>query len=124
MTSESIPDYEISWLLGLDAEFKKELNNGELVYPVNILPPKLRRFVKHQTQLTEFIDIDMLSYEINDVWSIWGWKTLPATSSSAQADWAATVKCENPSPTMHNLKTKVEKIQSELNELRVLLEQY
>ncbi len=126
MSETLIPDSEVLWLYGLDEKYKIKTPDGKgSVYPVDLLPPKLRAFVKRQSYYLDFIHIaPARGSEDYTYCRIWGWNVLPTKFEVADADWSTTFKRKMDPPTMDDLQNKIEHIQSELKSLSGLLTQY
>jgi hypothetical protein len=126
MSSNNLPESEVNWLYGIDRKYRITMNSGiGSVYPVDILPPKLRGFVKRQSLSTEFINMGpSMGCPDGMVWSIWGWKSLPTDSSDRDADWHNTIVAQRDPPSMEDLQKKIKHIQTELGELSMLIARY
>ena len=126
MTDNHIPESEINWLYGINKEYKitvgKDYNS---IYPVALLPPTLRKFVKLQNPNTEYINMGPCVESIDGMlWSVWGWTSLPTSSEMYETNWKTTFLSKKDSPSMKDLHKKIKCIQTELEELRLLFKLY
>lgn len=123
----AIPESEISWLLSLDSEYKKfKSEESQSVYPVAILPPKLKKFVKSTDRYIDFVGLGPYGHSDANTpdgmeWRIWGWKELPSFSRSQGADWSSVIVAEKERPTIEDVQDKITRIQAELGELTALV---
>ncbi len=126
MTDNNIPESEVNWLYGIDKDYKIKLaGDTSYIYPVALLPPTLKSFVKKQNISTEYINMGpVMGYSDGMLWSIWGWKALPTTSTTTDANWSTTINAEKKPPTMDDLQEKINHIQSELTSLNNLIKRY
>ena len=126
MSIPSLPESEVNWLYGIDKKYKIKLRHEiNTVYPVDILPPKLREFVKRQNISTDYVNMGPVMGTSDGMeWHIWGWKALPMKSSSENADWEIMILAKRDPPSMEDLQKKIKQIQSDVGELSVLLKHY
>ena len=121
-----IPEYEITWLRGLDDKFKEYKSHSmESVYPVSILPPKLKTFVKGENRDIEFVNLGLHGHpdaqdDEGDKWCIWGWKELPEKANK-DAEWSHIIIAERERPSVADVQAKIQRIQAELAELMKLV---
>ena len=121
-----IPEHEITWLRGLDSQWKAYKSHSmEAVYPVDILPPKLKTFVKGENRDIEFVNLGLLGDpdvqdDEGDKWCIWGWKELPEKANK-DAEWSHVITAEGERPSAADVQAKIQHIQAELAELTKLV---
>ncbi len=126
MNENSIPDSEVTWLYSLD-EYKIRISDGKgsTVYPVTLLPPNLKKFVKAHSQCIDYVHIcPAFGSEDYTTCRIYGWERIPSTISCNDADWSTTFNRKKEPPTMDDLQEKIKYISSELQELSTLLLKY
>ena len=122
-----IPEYEVSWLLGMDSTYKVFKNSSlEAVYPVAILPPKLKKFVKSVDVSTDFVNLGPYGHSDTEEsdgvqWRIWGWKELPSSAGTQNEDWSRVILAERERPSIVDLQCKIKHIQAELSDLTNLV---
>ena len=82
---------EISWLHRLDEKYKIQAGSHSMhsVYPVEILPPNLQRWVKNKSLGPSYGTRDGMTYVI------WGWSAIPSESTSEHADWHDSITVHN-----------------------------
>lgn len=121
-----IPEYEVKWLCEMDSDYKVfKSHEMESVYPVAILPPKLKKFVKSVDVSTDFVNLGpYVPYGHSDdgmEWRIWGWKELPSSAGSQNVDWSRVIVAERERPSIEDVQDKLKRIQAELGELTKLV---
>ncbi len=126
MEDNSIPESEVNWLYGIDDKYKIYMKNGiSSVYPIEILPPRLKQFVKEKSLSTEYINMGpAVGCSEGMIWTIWGWNSIPNESSSENADWSAYIMALAEPSSISSIQKKLKNIQSELDEVNKLLTRY
>ena len=126
MSIPNIPESEVNWVYTIENKYKTYISEDRgYIYPVDILPPTLKKYVKLQNISTEYICIGPICGGPDGLtWSIWGWKSLPTNSSDRDADWSAIILAQKPRPTIDDIQQKLKHIQFELKQLDTLLERY
>ncbi len=89
--SNNIPESEVNWLYALPHKYRIQLGLGT-IYPVDLLPPTLAKWVKQKDRDTEYINMGPSNMGKDGmVWAIWGWKALPTESFPKNEDWHDTI---------------------------------
>lgn len=86
---------EIDWLYDIQIKYKLQLADGNLYtfYPVDVLPPNLKKWVKTISRDTEYIYLQPIMDTPNGMLlPVWGWDSLPYESGPTEASWHDCMK--------------------------------
>jgi hypothetical protein len=85
MTTDTptFPAAELNWLYGLDDKYRIQAGNNSAykVYPADLLPPSVRKWVKRNYRDTEYVNMGpWIGASDGLFWLFWGWNSLPIES--------------------------------------------
>jgi hypothetical protein len=86
---------EIDWLYNIQIKHKLQLADGNLYsfYPVDVLPPNLKTWVKMISLDTEYIYLQpIMDTPSGMLLPVWGWESLPYESGPTEASWHECMK--------------------------------
>jgi len=87
----SFPETEINWLHGLPEKYRVPTETYN-IYPVDLLPPSLAKWVRENYRDTEFLNMGpSMGSSQGMYWAIWGWNSRPRESGIADTDWRHTI---------------------------------
>jgi hypothetical protein len=85
------PAYEVAWLQGIPHKYRTYVGALSYIYPVDLLPPTISKYVKSKSIHTQYINISPVS-DTREImkWQILGWLSKPKYGGNSNADWYGT----------------------------------